>query len=74
LLPSANAFNNAPALALNYLGQGALLLSNPAAVSNPFFLQLGLWSVYPLVVLSTMATVIASQATISGAFSVNERL
>ena len=63
----------APALALNYLGQGALLLSNPAAVSNPFFLQLGPWSVYPLVVLSTMATVIASQATISGAFSVTQQ-
>lgn len=63
----------APALALNYLGQGALLLSNPAAVANPFFLQLGPWSVYPLVVLSTMATVIASQATISGAFSVTQQ-
>ncbi|MDR5755029.1 MULTISPECIES: potassium transporter Kup [unclassified Caballeronia] len=62
-----------PALALNYLGQGALLLSNPAAVSNPFFQQLGSWSVYPLVVLSTMATVIASQATISGAFSVTQQ-
>jgi KUP system potassium uptake protein len=62
-----------PALGLNYLGQGALLLSNPAAVSNPFFQQLGSWSVYPLVVLSTMATVIASQATISGAFSVTQQ-
>ena len=62
-----------PALALNYLGQGALLLSNPTAVSNPFFQQLGPWSVYPLVVLSTMATVIASQATISGAFSVTQQ-
>jgi KUP system potassium uptake protein len=62
-----------PALALNYLGQGALLLSNPGAVSNPFFNQLGSWSIYPLVVLSTMATVIASQATISGAFSVTQQ-
>jgi KUP system potassium uptake protein len=62
-----------PALALNYLGQGALLLSNPAAVENPFFLQLGAWSVFPLVILSTMATVIASQATISGAFSVTQQ-
>lgn len=62
-----------PALGLNYLGQGALLLSNPAAVSNPFFNQLGPWSIYPLVVLSTMATVIASQATISGAFSVTQQ-
>ncbi|MBK4738434.1 potassium transporter Kup [Noviherbaspirillum pedocola] len=62
-----------PALALNYLGQGALLLSHPAAVSNPFFQQLGSWSVIPLVVISTMATVIASQATISGAFSVTQQ-
>jgi KUP system potassium uptake protein len=62
-----------PALALNYLGQGALLMSTPAAVSNPFFQQLGSWSIYPLVVLSTMATVIASQATISGAFSVTQQ-
>jgi KUP system potassium uptake protein len=62
-----------PALSLNYLGQGALLLANPAAVSNPFFQQLGPWSVYPLVALSTMATVIASQATISGAFSVTHQ-
>ena len=58
-----------PALAMNYLGQGALLLSSPAAVSNPFFQQLGSWSIYPLVALSTLATVIASQATISGSFS-----
>ncbi|MDB5727717.1 MAG: potassium transporter Kup, partial [Noviherbaspirillum sp.] len=62
-----------PALALNYLGQGALLLSNPEAVSNPFYQQLGPWSIYPLVLLSTMATVIASQATISGAFSVAQQ-
>ena len=62
-----------PALGLNYLGQGALLLAHPEAVSNPFFQQLGPWSVYPLVVLSTMATVIASQATISGAFSVAQQ-
>ena len=62
-----------PALALNYLGQGALLMSTPSAASNPFFQQLGAWSIYPLVVLSTMATVIASQATISGAFSVTQQ-
>lgn len=62
-----------PGLALNYLGQGALLLSNPEAVSNPFFQQLGAWSIYPLVVLSTMATVIASQATISGTFSISQQ-
>ncbi|GAC1415569.1 MAG: potassium transporter Kup [Burkholderiaceae bacterium] len=58
-----------PSLALSYLGQGALLLHNPAAVANPFYQQLGPWSVYPLVVVSTVATVIASQATISGTFS-----
>jgi KUP system potassium uptake protein len=62
-----------PALALNYLGQGALLMSTPAAAGNPFFQQLGAWSIYPLVVLSTVATVIASQATISGAFSVTQQ-
>ncbi len=62
-----------PALALNYLGQGGLLLSNPAAVSNPFFQQLESWSIYPLVVLSTIATVIASQATISGTFSMTKQ-
>ncbi|GIZ51869.1 potassium transporter Kup [Noviherbaspirillum aridicola] len=62
-----------PALALNYLGQGALLLHNPGAVGNPFFQQLGAWSVYPLVILSTMAAVIASQATISGTFSMTKQ-
>jgi KUP system potassium uptake protein len=62
-----------PALALNYLGQGAILLSDPAAATNPFFNQLGAWSIYPLVALSTVAAVIASQATISGAFSVAQQ-
>jgi KUP system potassium uptake protein len=62
-----------PALALNYLGQGGLLITHPEAIANPFFQQLGSWSVYPLVVLSTMATVIASQATISGAFSMTRQ-
>ena len=62
-----------PALALNYLGQGAMLLTNPAAASNPFFNQLGAWSIYPLVALSTVAAVVASQATISGAFSVAQQ-
>jgi KUP system potassium uptake protein len=62
-----------PGLALNYLGQGALLLSRPDAVSNPFYQQLGSWSVYPLVALSTVATVIASQATISGTFSIAQQ-
>jgi len=62
-----------PALALNYFGQGALLIRHPEAVDNPFFHQLGSWSVYPLVVLSTMAAVIASQATISGTFSMTKQ-
>jgi KUP system potassium uptake protein len=62
-----------PALALNYLGQGALLISDPSAIANPFFRQLGPWSVYPLVLLSTMAAVIASQATISGTFSMTKQ-
>ena len=62
-----------PALALNYLGQGALLMMHPEAISNPFFQQLGAWSVYPLVVLSTLAAVIASQATISGTFSMTKQ-
>jgi KUP system potassium uptake protein len=58
-----------PSLALNYLGQGGLLLADPTAVDNPFYQQLGDWAIYPLVILSTMATVIASQATISGTYS-----
>ncbi|MCL1886895.1 MAG: potassium transporter Kup [Betaproteobacteria bacterium] len=62
-----------PALTLNYLGQGGLLLSNPGAISNPFFMQLDSWSIYPLVFMSTMAVVIASQATISGAFSITKQ-
>jgi len=59
-----------PALVINYFGQGALLIENPAAVSNPFFLMAPAWSLWPLVILSTAATVIASQAVISGVFSV----
>jgi KUP system potassium uptake protein len=62
-----------PALALNYLGQGALLLAHPEAVSNPFYQQVGGWGVYPLVAISTMATIIASQATISGTFSITQQ-
>jgi KUP system potassium uptake protein len=58
-----------PALSLNYLGQGALVLANPAAVDNPFFLLAPHWALLPLVILSTIATVIASQAVITGAFS-----
>jgi KUP system potassium uptake protein len=62
-----------PSLALNYLGQGGLLITHPDAISNPFFRQLGAWSIYPLVLLSTMAAVIASQATISGTFSMTKQ-
>jgi KUP system potassium uptake protein len=62
-----------PALALNYLGQGGLLITHPEALDNPFFHQLDSWSVLPLVLLSTMATVIASQATISGTFSMTKQ-
>ena len=58
-----------PALLLNYFGQGALLLSEPGAIDHPFYELAPSWGVFPLVVLSTMATVIASQALISGAFS-----
>ena len=58
-----------PALVLNYLGQGALVLADPAAASNPFFLLFGERFLAPVVVLSTAATVIASQAVISGAFA-----
>jgi KUP system potassium uptake protein len=58
-----------PALVLNYFGQGALLLANPAAIKNPFYLLAPQWALIPLVVLATCAAVIASQAVISGAFS-----
>jgi len=58
-----------PGLVLNYFGQGALVLGNPAAVDNPFFRMFPSWAVLPMVVLAAMATVIASQAVISGAFS-----
>ncbi|MBS4097532.1 MAG: potassium transporter Kup [Sulfuricella sp.] len=62
-----------PALILNYFGQGALILSEPDAVQNPFYHSAPDWMLYPLIVLSTMATVIASQAVISGAFSVTRQ-
>lgn len=58
-----------PCLLLNYFGQGAMLLREPSAVQNPFFLLMPAWAVGPMVVLATAATVIASQAVISGAFS-----
>ena len=63
-----------PALTLNYFGQGALLLSNPAAVKNPFFMMAPDWALLPLVGLATLAAVIASQALISGAFSVTKQV
>ena len=63
-----------PALTLNYFGQGALLLSNPAAVKNPFYMMAPEWALIPLVGLATMATVIASQALITGAFSVTKQV
>ena len=58
-----------PALVLNYFGQGALLLRDPAAVENPFYLGVPSWALYPMIGLATAATVIASQAVISGAYS-----
>jgi KUP system potassium uptake protein len=63
-----------PALTLNYFGQGALLLKNPAAVKNPFYMMAPDWALVPLVVLATMAAVIASQALITGAFSVTKQV
>ena len=62
-----------PTLMLNYLGQGALILRKPSAISNPFFLLGPTWARIPLVILATLATVIASQAVISGAFSVSRQ-
>ena len=62
-----------PCLVLNYFGQGALILATPEAAQNPFFLSAPSWALYPLVGLSTVATVIASQAVISGAFSVTRQ-
>jgi KUP system potassium uptake protein len=63
-----------PCLTLNYFGQGALLLSDPGAVDNPFFNMAPEWALIPLVVLATAATVIASQALITGAFSVTKQV
>jgi len=62
-----------PGLVLNYFGQGALLIANPAAIENPFYLAYPGWALYPMVVLATAATVIASQATISGAYSLTQQ-
>jgi KUP system potassium uptake protein len=62
-----------PALTLNYLGQGALLLATPTAIENPFFLLYPQWALFPMVGLATAATVIASQAVISGAYSLTQQ-
>jgi KUP system potassium uptake protein len=62
-----------PALTLNYMGQGSLILDTPSAIENPFFLLLPHWGRIPMVLLATVATVIASQAVISGAFSVTKQ-
>ena len=63
-----------PALTLNYFGQGALLIKHPEAVKNPFFMMAPDWALVPMVLLATMAAVIASQALISGAFSVTKQV
>lgn len=62
-----------PALILNYMGQGAVVLANPAAVENPFYYLAPSWALYPLVALASAATIIASQAVISGAFSLTRQ-
>ena len=62
-----------PALILNYFGQGAFIISHPAAVTNPFFLMTPGWGLIPMVVLATLVTVIASQAVITGAFSIAQQ-
>jgi len=62
-----------PALTLNYLGQGALVLANPKAIANPFFLLYPHWALLPMVALATIATVIASQAVITGAYSLTRQ-
>ena len=62
-----------PALLINYFGQGAILLTQPAAVNHPFYMLAPPWALYPVVALATVATVIASQAIISGAFSLTRQ-
>ena len=62
-----------PALVLNYYGQGALLLSNPQSIENPFYLLAPSWALYPMVVISTIATIIASQAVITGTYSITQQ-
>ncbi|UTD29690.1 potassium transporter Kup [Bradyrhizobium sp. WD16] len=62
-----------PSLALNYLGQGALVIANPKAIENPFYLMFPDWALLPMVALATVATVIASQAVITGAYSLTRQ-
>jgi KUP system potassium uptake protein len=62
-----------PCLALNYLGQGALVMANPAAIENPFFFLYPEWALVPMVMMATIATVIASQAVITGAYSLTQQ-
>ncbi|RTL51266.1 MAG: potassium transporter Kup [Bradyrhizobiaceae bacterium] len=62
-----------PSLALNYLGQGALVIGDPKAIENPFFLMFPDWALVPMVILATVATVIASQAVITGAYSLTQQ-
>ena len=62
-----------PSLLLNYLGQGAAVLQDPKAISNPFFLMYPSWALWPVVILTTVATVIASQAVITGAYSITRQ-
>ncbi len=62
-----------PALVLNYMGQGAFVIAHPQAVSDPFFLMIPTWALVPFVVLTTLVTVIASQAVITGAFSIAQQ-
>jgi KUP system potassium uptake protein len=63
-----------PSLVLNYFGQGALLIANPAALKNPFYLMAPEWALIPLLILAAAATVIASQALISGAYSITKQV
>src|SRR5262249_59708897 len=62
-----------PSLALNYLGQGALVIGNPKAIENPFYLMFPDWALVPMVIFATVATVIASQAVITGAYSLTRQ-
>ena len=72
-IQSAWVFVAFPSLTLNYLGQGALVLSTPTAIENPFFLMYPEWALLPVVLLATAATIIASQAVITGAYSLTRQ-